>query len=92
MTGPIFTFGGIAGQVHTAEAQERGARAFYQSTILNAFRETNDALVGSRDTREQADAQADLHQSLARRPQRGRAARFPLPRFAPYLGELAGTG
>lgn len=58
VAGPIFTFGGIAGQVHTAEAQERGARAFYQSTILNAFRETNDALVGTRDTREQADAQA----------------------------------
>lgn len=58
VTGPIFTFGGIAGQVHSAEGQERAARASYQSTILNAFRETNDALVGSRDTREQADAQA----------------------------------
>jgi outer membrane protein, multidrug efflux system len=58
VAGPIFTFGGIAGQVHSAEAGERAARAFYQSTILNAFRETNDALVGSRDTQEQASAQA----------------------------------
>jgi len=47
LTGPIFTSGAIEGQVSTAEAQERGALAFYQQTILNAFRETDDALVGS---------------------------------------------
>jgi outer membrane protein, multidrug efflux system len=58
LAGPIFTFGGIEGQVHTAEGQEREARSFYQRTILNAFRETNDALVGSRNTLEQATAQA----------------------------------
>jgi multidrug efflux system outer membrane protein len=44
--GPLFTFGGIAGQVNAAEAGERGALAFYQQTVLNAFRETNDALIG----------------------------------------------
>ena len=56
LTGPIFTFGAIEGQVRTAEAQERaGACSFYQQTILNAFRETNDALVGS-------------HQQAARKP------------------------
>jgi multidrug efflux system outer membrane protein len=47
LTGPIFTSGAIEGQVSAAEAQERGALNFYQQTILNAFRETNDALVGS---------------------------------------------
>jgi multidrug efflux system outer membrane protein len=47
LTGPIFTSGAIEGQVSAAEAQERGALAFYQQTILNAFRETDDALVGS---------------------------------------------
>jgi multidrug efflux system outer membrane protein len=47
LTGPIFTSGAIEGQVRTAEAQERQALYFYQQTILNAFRETNDALVGS---------------------------------------------
>jgi multidrug efflux system outer membrane protein len=58
LAGPIFTFGGIAGQVHTAEAQELQALMFYQQTILNAFRETNDALVGSRNKLEEATVQA----------------------------------
>ncbi len=58
LAGPIFTFGGIAGQVQTAEAQERQALMFYQQTILNAFRETNDALVGSRNKLEEATVQA----------------------------------
>jgi multidrug efflux system outer membrane protein len=47
LTGPIFTFGAIEGQVRSAEAQDRAALYFYQQTILNAFRETNDALTGS---------------------------------------------
>ncbi len=48
LTGPIFTAGSIAGQVATAEANTAGSLAEYQQTILNAFRETNDALVGNR--------------------------------------------
>ncbi len=47
VTGPILTFGGIQGQVNSAEAQNRQALNVYQQTIINAFRETNDALVGS---------------------------------------------
>ncbi len=47
VSGPIFTFGGIKGQVDAAEAQNRQAELVYQQTILNAFRETNDALTGS---------------------------------------------
>jgi multidrug efflux system outer membrane protein len=58
LAGPIFTFGGIGGQVQTAEAGQQEAMLFYRQTILNAFRETNDALVGSQKKREEAEAQA----------------------------------
>ncbi|MBS0593159.1 MAG: efflux transporter outer membrane subunit [Proteobacteria bacterium] len=47
LAGPIFTFGGIEGQVAGAEAGERAALAVYQQVILNALRETNDALIGT---------------------------------------------
>lgn len=47
VAGPLFTFGGIEGQVMSAEAQDRQAQLFYRQTILNAFRETNNALTGS---------------------------------------------
>jgi len=57
LAGPIFTFGGIEGQVQTAEAFQREALANYQQTVLNAFRETNDALVGTVKKREESQAQ-----------------------------------
>jgi multidrug efflux system outer membrane protein len=47
VSGPIFTFGGIKGQVDAAEAGNRQAELVYRQTVLNAFRETNDALTGS---------------------------------------------
>lgn len=47
VAGPLFTFGGIKGQVKSAEAQKQQALLLYQLTILGAFRETNDALTGS---------------------------------------------
>ena len=56
-SGPIFTGGAIEGQVATAEAAQREALAFYERTILNAFRETNDALVGTLKKRQEAEAQ-----------------------------------
>jgi len=59
LAGPIFTFGGIEGQVSSAEAANRQALLFYQQTILNAFRETNDALTGSQKKIEQAQLQAN---------------------------------
>jgi multidrug efflux system outer membrane protein len=64
LAGPIFTGGAIAGQVRTAEAGERAALARYQQTILNAFRETNDALVGSVKKREESEAQRRRVESL----------------------------
>jgi multidrug efflux system outer membrane protein len=58
VAGPIFTFGAIEGQVQSAEAAQRAALANYQSVILNAFREANDALVGASKKREESAAQA----------------------------------
>ena len=58
LAGPIFTFGAIEGQVQTAEGGQREVLAFYQQTVINAFRETNDALVGTVKKREESDAQA----------------------------------
>ena len=58
LAGPIFTFGGIEGQVAAAEAGSREALGFYQQVVLNAFRETNDALVGVQKLREEYDALA----------------------------------
>lgn len=58
VAGPVFTFGAIEGQVQTAEAFQREALANYQVVILEAFRETNDALVGAQKKREEAEAQA----------------------------------
>ena len=43
----------------TAEAQERQAVLVYQQTILNAFRDTNDALTGSQKKIEEAGLQAE---------------------------------
>ncbi len=57
LAGPIFTFGAIEGEVRSAEAGREEALAFYRQTILNALRETNDALVGAQKRGEQAEAQ-----------------------------------
>ena len=58
LAGPIFTAGAIEGQVRTAEGQKEAAVSFYQQVILGAFRETNDALVGSRNKLEESEVQA----------------------------------
>ena len=55
--GPVFTFGNIEGQVRSAEAGEREALAGYQLAILNALRDTNDALTGAQKTAESYAAQ-----------------------------------
>ena len=58
LVGPIFSFGAIEGQVQGAEAAQREALATYQRVVQNAFRETNDALVGAQKSRSAAEAQA----------------------------------
>jgi multidrug efflux system outer membrane protein len=64
LTGPIFTFGAVEGQVASAEAAQREALAFYQQVVLNAFRETNDALVGVVKRREEYEALAKRTSAL----------------------------
>jgi len=57
LAGPIFTGGAIEGQVFSAEAAQREAYEFYRQVILNALRETNDALVGTEKRKLEAEAQ-----------------------------------
>jgi len=64
VAGPILTFGGIEGQVQSAEATERQALLVYQQAILNAFRETNDALTGSQKKVDELAAQAERVRQL----------------------------
>jgi multidrug efflux system outer membrane protein len=57
VAGPIFTFGAIKGQNRAADAGREQALLGYRLTVLNAFRETNDALVGSATKAEEVAAQ-----------------------------------
>jgi outer membrane protein, multidrug efflux system len=50
---PIFTGGGIAGQVQQAEAQQQQALLQYQKSIQIAFQEVSDSLIAHRKSREQ---------------------------------------
>lgn len=50
---PIFTAGGIAGQVKQAEAQQQQALLQYQKSIQAAFQEVSDALITHQKAREQ---------------------------------------
>jgi multidrug efflux system outer membrane protein len=50
---PIFTGGGIAGQVHQAEAGQQEALLTYQKAIQIAFQEVSDALLAHAKSREQ---------------------------------------
>ena len=59
LAGPVFTFGGIEGQVAAAEAGQRQALAGYQQTVLNAFRETNNALTGAQTGLEEFSVQRE---------------------------------
>jgi multidrug efflux system outer membrane protein len=52
-TVPVFTAGGIAGTVQTAEAAQREALLRYQQAIQVAFREVADSLVAHAKAREQ---------------------------------------
>ncbi|WKZ13047.1 MAG: efflux transporter outer membrane subunit [Gammaproteobacteria bacterium] len=64
LTGPIFTSGAIRGQVRSAEAQYQQALLAYQQIILNAFRETNDALAGTLNRAEEVELQMQRVEAL----------------------------
>jgi len=60
ITAPIFTGGRLTGNLHIAEAQQQQALINYQSTVLEAFREVDDALISYKRSREQVTAQQAL--------------------------------
>ena len=62
---PIFTAGAIGGQVESAEAGQRVALANYRQAVQTAFRETDDALVGVRQTQLARDATQQQTDALA---------------------------
>jgi multidrug efflux system outer membrane protein len=64
LAGPIFTFGGIRGQVQSAESAQVEALLNYRQTILLAFQETNDALVGAQKKAAETDAQVKRVKAL----------------------------
>ncbi len=86
LVGPIFTFGRIEGQVNTTEAAQREALAFYQQVVLNAFRESNDALTGLEKRREEQAALAKRAAALRQYARLSRA-RFE-GGFASYVDVL----
>ncbi|HYP81973.1 efflux transporter outer membrane subunit [Variovorax sp.] len=62
---PIFTAGAIAGQVQSAEAAQRVSVANYRQAVQTAFRETDDALTGVRQTQLARDAAQQQTEALA---------------------------
>lgn len=64
LTGPIFTFGAVSGQVAAAEAAQQSALYSYQLSIQNAFADVENALVASRKLRDQQAAQERLVAAL----------------------------
>lgn len=64
VAGSLITFGGVSGQVAQAEALTRQAVLRYEQTIQAAFREVEDALVGTLKSREQLQAQQRQIESL----------------------------
>jgi multidrug efflux system outer membrane protein len=63
--GPLLTFGAISGQVKQAEAIQQQAVHRYEQQILSAFKDVEDALVGTVKGREQLDSQGRQVKALA---------------------------
>lgn len=61
---PIFTGGRLLGQLEVAESKKWQAYYAYQQTVLNAFKEVNDALVAHKKTKELMEVQARRIDSL----------------------------
>jgi multidrug efflux system outer membrane protein len=57
LIGPLLTFGAISGQVKQAESIQQQALFNYEQQILQAFKEVEDALIGTVKGREQLEAQ-----------------------------------
>jgi len=59
VAGPIFTGGGISGQVNVAEARQQQSLLVYQRAIRTAFRDVENALIASQKSREALVAQEE---------------------------------
>jgi multidrug efflux system outer membrane protein len=64
ITGPIFTFGAVSGQVAQAEAAQKAALYSYQLAIQNAFADVDNALIANQKLAEQLVAQQRLVDAL----------------------------
>lgn len=64
LTGPIFSFGAVSGQVAQAEAARQSALYSYQLSIQNAFADVENSLVASQKLQEQQVAQERLVAAL----------------------------
>lgn len=61
---PIFTAGGIAGQVQQTEAFQQQTLLVYQQSIQSAFRDVENALVAASKSRDQMASQASQVEAL----------------------------
>ncbi|MEO8508731.1 MAG: efflux transporter outer membrane subunit [Betaproteobacteria bacterium] len=64
LTGPIFSFGAVSGQVAQAEAARQSALYSYQLSIQNAFADVENSLVAAQKLQEQQAAQERLVAAL----------------------------
>jgi multidrug efflux system outer membrane protein len=63
LTQPIFTGGELTGNLRVAKAEQQQALIAYQSTVLTAFQEVNDALIAYQKTQQQLTALEALVQA-----------------------------
>ena len=63
---PVFTGGRLVNETRAAQARAEQARTQYEQSVLVAFREASDALVGVRTARDQVVAQQTQAQALRR--------------------------
>jgi len=64
LTGPIFTFGAVSGQVAQAEAAQQAALYSYQFSIQSAFADVENSLVATQKLQQQLEAQERLVAAL----------------------------
>jgi multidrug efflux system outer membrane protein len=64
ITGPLFSFGAVSGQVAQAEALQTAALENYQLSIRNAFADVENALIANQKLQEQLAAQTRLVAAL----------------------------
>ncbi|CRX37664.1 efflux transporter outer membrane subunit [Estrella lausannensis] len=60
ITGPLYTFGNIEGQVTQAKAEKRAAILNYQQTVQNAFKDVDDSLASHEYYMQRLEAQGKL--------------------------------